>query len=742
MGKLILKILVGQQAGAEVMLEPGEYTLGSDRNDDLQLADLSVAASHMQLRLQDNKIEISAKAGDIRTENGVSLTSGSDEWVEIEPLDVISIGVIKIALGAKNAQWATLSKALNATHDGEEQAAENSAANSILGENAKHVDAIFAPVAKHRKRIAFATVASAVVLGGFYLVGSGKISPRTASALPNGGIEAVRVALADLPFAERLSLRQDVDDQIYLTGYVSEPVQRRAITEAVERTEVPVRLRVRVIETLKKDITGYLQSRGSNVSFALADNGELTLNGSVLDKTSADQLVADLQGLNGISGVISNIKTADDYLLDVRKLAKRALIDDTIIFRLDDKTLEVSGIIASQDIDRWSGFLRSYSRQYAAFIPLRSLVKLVQENGQVVDLKANFDGGIEPLLAAVDPLTNEPVEERQTKVLELARAIKQQDGFAPDQSNRKSSSRLAKSNAAGQLETGPETPATPLQKATERLLSSIGITSAQASTSPTSQPSALEETVAGQQATNEKQLEGKSEKQQGVTSQSKADARFQNVALDDPELNEAAEVVFLAWMESAKAKGAVPEELRENFLPLLVTPPSEGPLCSEDLSVPVSQIPVTVLWLDILSSSESLALTTFPEERQRYILEAAVNPAATRDCLIKSEKNNNIDLIPYSNFIRESLRNPGFISFLTRDLSSPSLTVTGASLIGERYVLNSENKRYKIGQSIDQSSRLLAVGELGALIREYEGYSVALYGDQTAWVVREANAKQ
>ncbi|EEA96977.1 FHA domain-containing protein [Pseudovibrio sp. JE062] len=720
MGKLILKILVGQQAGAEVMLEPGEYTLGSDRNDDLQIADLSVAAGHMQLRLQDNKIEISAKAGDIRTENGVSLNSGDDEWIEIEPLDVINIGVVKIALGAKNAQWATLSKALNAAGESENEKAENSAANSLLGENSKHVDAVMAPLTKHRKRIALATVASAVVLGGFYLVGSGKISPRTASALPNGGIEAVRVALADLPFAESLSLRQDVDDQIYLTGYVSEPVQRRAITEAVERTAVPVRLRVRVIETLKKDIAGYLQSRGSNVSFALADDGELTLSGSVLDKAEADQLIADLRGLNGISSVTSQIKTADDYLLDVRKLAKRALIDDTIIFRLDDKTLEVSGIIASQDIDRWSGFLRSYSRQYASEIPLRSLVKLVQENGQVVDLKANFDGGIEPLLAAVDPKTNEPVEERQTKVLELARAIKQQDGFAPERRGTKSSSRVEKSNTEAK---SAKAEVSPLQEATERLLSSIGIGSAQASTPPSGISEDLEK-----------------KEPEGVTAQSEADAQFQQIALNDPELSEAAEVVFLAWMKSAEAK-TVPDDLKKNFLPLLVTPPSEGPLCSKNLSVPVSQIPVTVLWLDILSSSESLAITTFPEDRQRYILEAAVNPAATRDCLIKAEQSSKIDLVPYSNFIRESLRNPEFISFLTRDLNTPSLTVSGASLIGERYVLSDTNKRYKKGQSIDQSSRLVAVGELGALVREYEGYSVAIYGDQTAWVVREANAK-
>ncbi|WP_208978343.1 BON domain-containing protein [Pseudovibrio denitrificans] len=476
--------------------------------------------------------------------------------------------------------------------------------------------------------------------------------------------------MTDLPFAESLSLRQDVDDQIYLTGYVSEPVQRRAITEAVERTAVPVRLRVRVIETLKKDIAGYLQSRGSNVSFALADDGELTLSGSVLDKAEADQLIADLRGLNGISSVTSKIKTADDYLLDVRKLAKRALIDDTIIFRLDDKTLEVSGIIASQDIDRWSGFLRSYSRQYASVIPLRSLVKLVQENGQVVDLKANFDGGIEPLLAAVDPKTNEPVEERQTKVLELARAIKQQDGFAPERRGTKSSSRVAKQNDNAEADK-PDAPATPLQKATERLLSSISISSAQASTSPTETPEELkqvEPTKVG--GATDKGVTKEVEKGK-VTPQSKVDARFQSIALDDPELNEAAEVVFLAWMKSAESK-TVPEDLKKKFLPLLVTPPSEGPLCSVDLSVPVSQIPVTVLWLDILSSSESLSLTTFPEDRQRYILEAAVNPAATRDCLIKAELSNKLGLVPYSNFIRESLRNPEFISFLTRDLNTPS----------------------------------------------------------------------
>lgn len=169
-----------------------------------------------------------------------------------------------------------------------------------------------------------AAAASIVAIGGIYLIGTGRISPRTASALPNGGIAAVQVALADLTFAKNLKLRKDVDNQIYLTGYVSKPVERRAIADAVEQTAVPVRLRVRVIETLKKDIAGYLQSRGSNATFTLSNQGSLILSGSILDKATATQLVSDLRELNGISGVVSNIKTAADYLADVRKLAKRA----------------------------------------------------------------------------------------------------------------------------------------------------------------------------------------------------------------------------------------------------------------------------------------------------------------------------------------------------------------------------------------------------------------------------------
>lgn len=399
----------------------------------------------------------------------------------------------------------------------------------------------------------------------------------------------------------------------------------------------------------------------------------------------------------------------------------------------------MSGIIASQDIDRWSGFLRSYSRQYAELIPLRSLVKLVQENGQVVDLKADFSDGIEPFLAALDPNTKEPVEERQRKVLELARALKAQDGFPTSQAVQKTSDRVSRGKTPKQQSSVRKEDVTPLQKATQRLLSSIRLipnsddTPAPEAAQPNSEETEDSKTIPSSAGNftvslnNEKNI-----------STDKSEYQLKRISLQDPELNDAAEVVFLAWMNVAETK-VIPEALKKQFLPLLISPQTKGPQCSDRLAVPIQQIPVTVLWLDILSGSESLALTSFPKERQQFILEAAINPAATRDCLIKAEKENGIDLIPYSNFIRESLRNPEFISFLTRDLADPSVTISGASLIGERYIQSNANKRYKAGQSIDQSSRLVAIGELGALIREYDGYTVALYGDTTAWVVRQAN---
>ena len=106
--RLILKILNGIQSGVEVSLSPGEYSFGSGNDDDIQLIDVSLKPNHLKLRVAPGKIEIRAQSGTFHTVGGLEGRSATDDWSEVQPLDVITAGTTRFALGLPTAQWATV----------------------------------------------------------------------------------------------------------------------------------------------------------------------------------------------------------------------------------------------------------------------------------------------------------------------------------------------------------------------------------------------------------------------------------------------------------------------------------------------------------------------------------------------------------------------------------------------------------------------------------------------------------
>ncbi len=67
-------------------------------------------------------------------------------------------------------------------------------------------------------------------------------------------MEIAQSALAPLGFARNLQLRREVDGTIFLTGHVESPVERRAVTGAIEATGVPVRMRIWVLAAMREEI--------------------------------------------------------------------------------------------------------------------------------------------------------------------------------------------------------------------------------------------------------------------------------------------------------------------------------------------------------------------------------------------------------------------------------------------------------------------------------------------------------
>ncbi|WP_298959728.1 FHA domain-containing protein [uncultured Methylobacterium sp.] len=360
----ILKIFSGVQAGAEVTLAAGTYGLGSGPDDDIQLVDVSLKPGHARLRVSPGKIELAGGTGTLRTAAGIAL--GPDEpWREIEPLDLVTAGTTRFALGYPTSQWATITEAEVEPPAPVAAAAPAAALPWLSRERLRH--------------LAGPAVALALLLaGGTWMLLDGGL-PRRADLAAAGvqDLAAVRAALDALPFGRALDARQEVDGAIYVSGYVETPVERRAVTGALERTGVPARTRLWVLQTLRGEVESLIQAQRVAVVPTLDRNGELTLDGTILNAERANRFVALVRDLVlGLSGIDDRIRTAATLLTEVEKLAATSRIQPWILLRADGEVIEASGAIPVAKIDAWVGFLQGYARRFSREIPLRSLVQL------------------------------------------------------------------------------------------------------------------------------------------------------------------------------------------------------------------------------------------------------------------------------------------------------------------------------------------------------------------------------
>ncbi|RVU12573.1 hypothetical protein EOE48_27560 [Methylobacterium oryzihabitans] len=360
----ILKIFSGVQAGAEVTLAAGTYGLGSGPDDDIQLVDVSLKPGHARLRVSPGKIELAGGTGTLRTAAGIAL--GPDEpWREIEPLDLVTAGTTRFALGYPTSQWATITEAEVEPPVPVAAAAPAASLPWLSRERLRH--------------LAGPALALALLLaGGTWMLLDGGL-PRRADLAAAGvqDLAAVRAALDALPFGRALDARQEVDGAIYVSGYVETPVERRAVTGALERTGVPARTRLWVLQTLRGEVESLIQAQRVAVVPTLDRTGGLTLDGTILNPERANRFVALVRDLVlGLSGIDDRIRTAATLLTEVEKLAATSRIQPWILLRADGEVIEASGAIPVAKIDAWVGFLQGYVRRFSREIPLRSLVQL------------------------------------------------------------------------------------------------------------------------------------------------------------------------------------------------------------------------------------------------------------------------------------------------------------------------------------------------------------------------------
>ncbi|MBC8129905.1 MAG: hypothetical protein H7Y08_06245, partial [Rhizobiaceae bacterium] len=377
--RIILKILSGTQSGVDVPLIDGDYTLGSSDDDDIQIFDVSLMAGHAKIAVRSGKVEIAGAAGQLRSRNGVTFEAKGDA-LELEPLDIVSAGTTRFALGPRNANWASITEANE--DEAPEALRKRRASPGVKGATA----AADLRWRSWHTAIPVSLVVALVALGIWFSSTSAANRNPSAEEIAKTELETVRSAIAAFDFTDAVEVRQEVDGIIYVTGFVEEPVQRRAIMTATRDLDVQARVRLSVLDTMRSEIENLLSEERVDVAHTVSPKGALTLSGVLLDDGRAEQIVALVtERVRGFSSITSEIETGPTLLAKVNDLATRSQITPLVIVRLDGALIEASGVLPTEKIDQWVGFLQSYASQFAASIPLRSLVQLQNPDGTLIE---------------------------------------------------------------------------------------------------------------------------------------------------------------------------------------------------------------------------------------------------------------------------------------------------------------------------------------------------------------------
>jgi type III secretion system YscD/HrpQ family protein len=750
----ILKILSGVQSGVDVALVDGDYTLGSSDDDDIQFFDVSVKPRHARLAVRPGGIEIAGATGQLYTKNGLVLEAGGDLQA-VEPLDIVSAGTTRFALGSRTANWASITQA-----------------ESEPGEPAPRPRRT--ELAGWRLR-SWQTAAAAVVIlllaaAGISFLQGDKLHA-TAEDVAKSELEKVRAALAAFDFRDRLTVRQDIDGALYVTGYVETAVQRRAIMAAVRETEVPARVRISVLKVIRNEVANLLEAEDADLSFDLSDQGDLTLRGVMLDAARA----SDIEGLVraqviGLNSVTSEIRTGPSLLAEVRSLAGRSQIVPLIQLRLDDDLIEASGIMPKQKIDSWVGFLQAYSSQFASIIPLRSFVQLQGSDGVgAAPGKAVFLGNANPRDGDI------PVDVRRLRdgSFELGDVLLGggRNGSPAAEAALSNPAVLGgfgrdgvagKDGASGRNAAGGRNGAAGRDGAAGR----IGA-AGRNGTAGSPEPRLPLRAILGMDRADD---HGPGESEQNSSDEDGAhNGMGQRVVggswtpapmLDDsepgsPDPSAMARRLIRLWQKGGPGKdedsallnksvdaldryqatdSAMPAiPIVERYAPLLAraSEQPDGRRCWQDSRLTRKSVLGTLFWLDLLSVNADLTLADFASGLQAQILEAALNPDWVRKCADATAGKPVLSVYLY-----EVSRNANFVRFITRDFSPFPIDVASASIAGDRYIRTRAGRTMKEGAAPDESSRLLMVGELGAAFDSAAGYSTSIFGADINWLAR------
>ncbi len=467
---LLLKIFSGPHVGAEMALRPGHYTVGRGAGSDIVLQDELISDAHLRLTIgEDNTVTVQAlnDAQVIVGDGNTSYSAGYE--ISVAPYEMVTAGATHFAIGQAGGDWSSISfpqlyryesppPAPQAKKDdvrGKIQAIDqnlqrmfdnfkysyvkNSAANNMDKAAPAAPEGSVKNDKKKRKNklLRFFGFMVAIFFGvGLSLtLGVYSNNKKEVKAIPDYAlIHTAESVIESLGYAD-VWTETVVSGEVTVGGYVESEKERAQLQKALSDAGLIATLKVQTGSALVQSAKDVLRVLGyPDISVGYEAPGKIETRGYVHDLNSwqrvKDTLNSDIYGLKGIvdSG-IRDFSMRYDQL--EQTIEKYRLGRKLVIKNIDDRELEVYGVLGPEEMKSWRKILTGFRKELGNAPPViskvhdtRKVIKLDIKSVRVgdvpyiimVDGSKFLEGGILPNGYTVKDISSDKILLSKNKV--------------------------------------------------------------------------------------------------------------------------------------------------------------------------------------------------------------------------------------------------------------------------------------------------------------------------------------
>lgn len=355
-----IRILSGVHSGVEVTLPEGALVLGSDDViADLVLSDAGVEANHFTLvRQQDSVILRGCKEANINGEN----ISVEDDGIELSRHAVVSVGVVKFALGYAE-------DALIVTNVSDESSEQGTPVVAVQRSSWKKTTLI---------ALLCSFVPSVIFAGMWYSQANGNNNETVTEAEP---IVLVRNILGELKLSDVRVEWNAAARQAVLEGYVEDRTQKLDLLGRIDVLGINYKSDLRTMEEIRRGVRFILRNLGYHqVKVENGDEtGTLLLKGYIDDASRWNQVEQILE--RDVPGLVAwkvELQRAGAYMDTLKALLTDAELLKKVQLVTSGDRIEVRGELDDIETTRFYGVTRDFREQYGEkpYLVLKSIPKV------------------------------------------------------------------------------------------------------------------------------------------------------------------------------------------------------------------------------------------------------------------------------------------------------------------------------------------------------------------------------